>query len=175
MESCAFTGHRPNKFRFGYDETSDECRLLKRRMLGVLSGLYKKGVRRYYVGGALGADMWAGELIAWLKERPDYPGIELILAAPFPQYERKWSEEEKQRLHRLMERCSETLYIGFADLSSTYLERDRYMVDHADCLFAVYDGIGSPHSGTKYTVEYAAGKDIPIWLLDPDTLELKKI
>jgi len=173
MESCAITGHRPQNFR--YEETSEEGRYLKYRMLGVLSGLYKKGVRRFYVGGALGVDMWAGELIAWLKEKPEYPDMELIMACPFPAHESRWTQQEQERLHRLMDRCTKIVAVGFENGSSVYLQRNRYMVDHANCLFAVYDGMGSVHSGTRYTVEYAAAKDVPIWMLDPDTFELKMV
>ena len=173
MKSCAVTGHRPQRFK--YTETSEEGRLLKHRMLGVLSGLYKKGVRRFYVGGALGVDMWVGELLAWLREKPEYPGIELVMALPFENYEKRWEPQEQERLHTLMERCSEVVTVGFMSSPYSYLQRNRYMVDRADCLFAVYDGVRTSHSGTCFTVEYAASKDLPIWMLDPDTLELKTI
>ena len=99
--SCAVTGHRPGRFRFGYQESHEDCRRLKRRMLGIFAELYRRGVRRFYVGGALGVDMWAGELLVWLRRKPAYRELEIILALPFPGHDFCWREEDRQRLHRL--------------------------------------------------------------------------
>ena len=175
MKVCAITGHRPGSFSFGYDETAEECRMLKKRIYDILTALYRTGVRQFYVGGAQGVDMWAGELIVQMMQDPEYVGIKLVLAVPFAHYEQKWRTQDKQRLYRLIELCSETVTVGFVNSSQSYLQRNRYMVDRADCLFAVYDGMRSSHSGTCFTVEYAASQNIPIWMLDPETLELTVI
>ena len=50
------------------------------------------------------------------------------------------------------------------------LERNRYLVDHADYLIAVYDGGGK--GGTAYTVRYAREKKKEIIVIQPDTLEV---
>ena len=71
--ACAVTGHRPSRFKFKYSEDYSLCKKIKRAMLEQFKRLYDEhGVRRYYVGGALGVDMWAGELILRLKEQPGY-------------------------------------------------------------------------------------------------------
>ena len=60
--ACAVTGHRPSRFKFKYSEDYSLCKKIKRAMLEQFKRLYdEQGVRRYYVGGALGVDMWAGE------------------------------------------------------------------------------------------------------------------
>ena len=62
--ACAVTGHRPSRFKFKYSEDYSLCKKIKRAMLEQFKRLYyEHGLRRYYVGGALGVDMWAGELI----------------------------------------------------------------------------------------------------------------
>lgn len=43
----------------------------------------EEGIFRFYVGGALGVDMWAAEQLLYLKEQPGYQDIELIVALPF--------------------------------------------------------------------------------------------
>lgn len=43
------------------------------------------------------------------------------------------------------------------------------MVNHADCLLAVYDNNRSIRSGAEMTVNYAKKKDLPITLIHPDT------
>ena len=52
--------------------------------------LYEKGVRRFLVGGSLGVDQWAGEIILRLKEQPEYSDIELVVVLPFPGHDTQW-------------------------------------------------------------------------------------
>ena len=69
VKSCAITGHRPTRFKFGYKENYTGCKRLKKRLYEQFALLYEKGVRRFYVGGSLGVDMWAGEQVLTLKEQ----------------------------------------------------------------------------------------------------------
>ncbi len=46
-------------------------------------------------------------------------------------------------------------------------KRNRYMVDHAEIVLAVWNG--SP-SGTSQTVWYARETGKPVWIIRPDTL-----
>ena len=77
---CAITGHRPSRFKFKYSEDYALCKKIKASMLEVFRKLHdEKEVRRFYVGGALGVDMWAAEQILRLKEQPGYEDIELVV------------------------------------------------------------------------------------------------
>ena len=61
---CAITGHRPSRFKFKYSEDYALCKKIKANMLEVFRKLHdEKEVRRFYVGGALGVDMW---ILNWL-------------------------------------------------------------------------------------------------------------
>ena len=53
------------------------------------------------------------------------------------------------------------------------LDRNRYMVDHAGILLAVYNG--SYQSGTGMTVRYAQSKKRKIIVIDPITREVSRI
>ena len=63
------------RFKFGYKENYAGCKRLKKRLYEQFALLYEKGVRRFYVGGSLGVDMWAGEQVLTLKEQA---GLSLI-------------------------------------------------------------------------------------------------
>ena len=58
--SCAITSQRPTRFKFKYQEYMTSCKRLKKRLHDVFTELYRRGVRRFYVGGALGVYLWAG-------------------------------------------------------------------------------------------------------------------
>lgn len=40
---CAFTGHRPKKFPWGYDETDARCVVLKKTLSGIIAKLVDAG------------------------------------------------------------------------------------------------------------------------------------
>lgn len=172
--ACAVTGHRPTRFRFKYNEDYSLCKKLKRTMLEQFKKLYdEQGVRRYYVGGALGVDMWAGELILRLKEQPGYEDIELVVVLPFEGHDAKWDERSKRRMDFLRQMCSECVVIGTEDCRESYIKRNCYMVDHADYLVAVYDDDRNLRSGTMQTVRYAERRRLTITFVNPDTATVK--
>ena len=67
--SCAFTGHRPNKFPWRYDETDSRCVALKRAMTEQITALARAGVTDFYSGGADGTDCWASLIVLALREK----------------------------------------------------------------------------------------------------------
>lgn len=44
VKSCAITGHRPTRFKFGYKENYTGCKRLKKRLYEQFALLYEKGV-----------------------------------------------------------------------------------------------------------------------------------
>jgi uncharacterized phage-like protein YoqJ len=65
--ACVFTGHRPTRFSFGYDEKNEKCIRLKLVMAQQIRALIKSGVSTFYTGMALGVDQWAAEIVLDLK------------------------------------------------------------------------------------------------------------
>ena len=121
------------------------------------------------MGGALGVDMWAGELILRLKEQPGYGDIELVVVLPFEGHDAKWDERSKCRMDFLLRMCSDCVVIGKEDCRESYIKRNCYMVDHADYLVAVCDNERTLRSGTMHCVRYARKNDVPVVLIHPDT------
>ena len=71
--ACAITGHRPTRFCFGYNEEDPLCQKLKECLLEQFRILHdEKFVRTFFVGGALGVDMWAGEQLLTLRAQTGY-------------------------------------------------------------------------------------------------------
>lgn len=68
VTACAFTGHRPTRFTFKYDEAHPGCIELKAVLTKQIDFLYRQGVTDFYISRALGADMWAGEAVLSLME-----------------------------------------------------------------------------------------------------------
>lgn len=166
MQTCAFTGHRPQRFSFEYDETGVLCQSIKRQIDIAAQKLYiQKQVRRYLVGGALGVDMWAGEGVLSLMSM--YKDISLCCVIPFPGHNDKWPRASSERLSRIMNKA-DVVYLQERYSADAYAARNRYLVDTADYLIAVYDNNHVAASGTGQTVRYAQCRNKPILLIHPD-------
>lgn len=175
MESCSFTGHRPAHFSFGYEEGHPQCTALKRKLLRTIEALYlQKGITRFFTGCALGADLWAGEAVLFLMKQ--HQDMELICVVPFAGQEKQWSAEQQGRYFRLLNRCTRVITLApdlaGRKMADCYFQRNQYLVDHSDLLFAVYDMEFKGRSGTGHTVRYARSQGKPVLLLHPEKLKL---
>ncbi len=132
-------------------------------------------MRHVYVGGVLGVDMWAGEIALRLKETPGYGDLQLHTILPFTGHDARWDARSRERLAFLIRHSAECVTVGEGDSRESYLARNRYMVDRADVLLAVYDNERNLRSGTMYTVNYARKKSIPIVLIHPDTARITSV
>lgn len=168
-QSCAITGHRPTRFKFGYKENMTGCKRLKKRLRDQFALLYEQGVRRFYVGGALGVDLWAGEILLRLKELPEYRDLELRIVLPGEGHDVDWDDRSRKRMAFLIRHSTETVIAGSGPYPEDYRRRNEYMVDRADVLVAVYDNDRAIRSGTGMTVNYAQKKKTPIIFIHPDT------
>lgn len=168
MLTCAITGHRPTRFKWKYKENHNGCKRLKKRLHDQIVLLYEKGFRRFYVGGAMGVDMWAAEILLRLKEQPEYPDIQLIVALPFRSHDKDWDDWHQKR-SRFIQAHAEVVVVWEHPGPEGYKKRNYYMVDYADALLAVYDNDRTIRSGTGMTVNYARKKGLPVICIHPDT------
>lgn len=165
MLSCAFTGHRPKSFPWGYDETARDCVLLKEVLSEQIRAMTDRGVMDYLSGMALGVDLWCAEIVLSLRE--ENPKVQLHCILPCEGQEDKWPPSEKERYHSILKRANYVVHVNREYHSGCMLERNRYLVDHSSFLLAVYNG--TQRSGTGATVNYAKRKGRATIIIDPLT------
>lgn len=161
--TCCFTGHRPEKLPWGWDETDPRCEALKGRIAAEVGRAYGRGYRHFICGMANGADFYFCEAVLALRNRC----ADVILEAAIPCEEQaaRWTEADRDRYFLLVEACDlETLVQHNYD-RGCMLRRNRYMVDHASLLIAAFDGM---LGGTMYTITYAMRRDLEVVTLDVD-------
>lgn len=149
--TCAITGHRPMKFSFGYDEEDEKCKLLKLAMAVQINAVIESHISVFYTGMAQGVDQWGAEIVLAMKRQ--YPHARLIAVLPCETQANKWLPEQRERYFNTLAECDDVITLNTHYTPQCMLERNRYMVDHADYLLAVYDSGGK--GGTAYTVHYA--------------------
>lgn len=162
MVTCAFTGYRPEKMP--YNEEHPACDSLKRHIRQEALRLIKDGVTVFISGMARGVDIWAAEIVLELKQSMPERSIELWAAVPYEGQADSWQIAEQTRYQRILAAADRVECICRKYERDCFFVRNRYMVDHAAHLIAVYDG---KSGGTQYTIKYAIQKGLQITIISP--------
>lgn len=157
QESCCFTGHRPGKLPWRYNEQDPRCLDLKRRIADAVETAYEQGFRHFLCGMAQGCDLYFCESVLALRKR--FSDVTVEAAIPCPTQPDSWPADQRERYRRLVAACDFETVVSSVYSSSCMQRRDRYMVDHAALLIAAFDGSAG---GTRYTVEYAMRRGLDI-------------
>lgn len=157
QESCCFTGHRPGKLPWRYDESDPRCEELKRRITDAVEAAHAEGYRHFLCGMAQGCDLYFCECVLALRER--CPEVTVEAAIPCPTQADTWPEPQRERYRRLVAACDFETMVSARYTPSCMQRRDRYMVDHSSLLIAAFDGTPG---GTRYTMEYAMRRGISV-------------
>lgn len=160
MTVC-FSGYRPEKLPWGYDEDDPRCAALKERLRQAVTDACEQGYRHFICGMARGVDTYCGEIT--LALRAQYPEITLEATIPCPSQPEGWTPEQQARWQALVERCDYETMVQDHYSVGCMQRRNRYMVDHARRLIAVFDG---QEGGTRRTVEYAMRRGLEIVYVD---------
>ena len=170
MKICAFTGHRPQHLPFGMNENDERCIKLKEELKEQIINLIEaENVTHFITGMALGVDLYAAEIVLDLKAR--YPSITLESAIPCETQAVKWSAAQRERYYDIAAQCDKETMLQCHYSPDCMDKRNRYMVDHADYILAVWNGCPS---GTGNTVRYAHKKGKSIIVINPDSLDVTR-
>ncbi|MBQ9349316.1 MAG: DUF1273 family protein [Oscillibacter sp.] len=161
QESCCFTGHRPDKLPWRYNETDPRCMALKERITNAVEAACREGYRHFLCGMAAGCDLYFCEAV--LNLRQIRPEVTVEAAIPCPTQADDWPSEQRRRYERLVAACDYQTMVSQVYTPQCMLRRDRYMVDHAALLIAAFNGTPG---GTRYTLEYAMRRGLEIVDLD---------
>jgi len=121
--ACAFTGHRPMRYRFGYDEEHEACVQLKEALAEQIATLIGVGINTFYSGMALGVDQWAASIV--LDMRATQPKVRLIAVLPCETQADKWSAEHRERYFDTLAECDDVITINTHYTSTCVFERNR--------------------------------------------------
>ena len=135
----------------------------------IVALIENEGVTHFITGMALGVDMYAAEIVLHLKSK--YPHITLESAIPCETQAIKWSVASRERYYNIAAKCDKETMLQREYTSDCMDKRNRYMVDHADYILAVWNGCPS---GTGNTVRYAHKKGKSIIVINPVSLDVTR-
>ena len=166
-KSCAFTGHRPHKFPWRYNEADSRCVALKSAMTAQITKMVEGGVTDFYSGGADGVDSWASLIVLELRQKN--PALKLHLILPHEGQADRWSEPAQERYRLILDQADSIEYVSHEYYDGCMIDRNHRLVEASEVLLAVYNG--ERRGGTAATVRYARKMSRQIVILDPISLK----
>lgn len=161
--TCSFTGHRPKNFPWKYDETAPGCILLKEVLFEQVKTLADRGITIFLSGMAQGTDLWGARSVLALKAKN--PAVKLHCVLPCEGQERSWSSAMQEQYRSILRRADQITYVSQEYSNDCMMKRNRYLVDNAAVLLAIYNG--NYRSGTGMTVRYAQKQGRELFIIDP--------
>ena len=159
--TCCFTGHRPNKLPWGYNEKGIRFFLFKNRLRKAIKESIKNGYNYFISGMALGSDMLCAEIVLNLKKK--HPNIMLECAIPCINQTERWLKDSVDRYNTIMSKADKVTYVSNKPYFNGCMQiRNKYMIDNSSLLIAVYNGSSG---GTKQTIELAQKNQMKIKLI----------
>ena len=146
---CCFTGHR----QLPLDRLDRLLELMNRAVRIV----YRRGVREFRAGGALGFDTLAALCVLDLKE--EYNDVRLTLYLPCKDQADRWSERDRMIYADILSRADRVIYTSERYHSGCMHARNRALVDGSDICIAL---CSEQTGGSAYTVQYASAKGVPV-------------
>ena len=131
-EACAFTGHRPQKLPFGFNEEDPR---------------------------------YAAEITLALRQK--YPSIFLECVIPCETQTARWNPVWKKRYDHILAECNKKTVLQQLYTPDCMDRRNRYMVDRANYIIAVWNGRAG---GTQNTVLYAQNLGKRVSIINPNSL-----
>ena len=120
--ACSFTGHRPQKFPWRYNEGDPACVALKETLADQITRLYETGYTEFLTGMALGVDLWAAQIVLDLRRKKrglgifgldrknDAPKLHCIL--PCEGQEDKWPRSSQERYRDILKQADSIVYVS---------------------------------------------------------------
>lgn len=147
---CCCTGHRPKGFPWKYGIDKEKQTLYEKELYERLERyITVNGITAFISGMALGADMDFAATVLLLREK--YPYIRLHCAIPCRDQTRLWKEPYISLYNNILRQADSSVILSESYTRTCMLERNRYMVDKSDYVFAIWNG--ERKGGTWYTME----------------------
>lgn len=151
-ETVCFTGHRTEKFLNNIFLSKEVTINSIKTLLALMTAdAYDRGARYFITGMANGIDLWAGELLLYMK--CFLPDVHIIAAVPHPNHERRFYANEKELLYRIGDEADAVICVSPSYTKWCFLKRNDYMLENSGAVLGV---IHTDEGGTAYTLKKAS-------------------
>lgn len=143
-QTCFFSGHRNlpgGRKREIIEAVAEDS----------IRNAYRRGVRRFLCGGALGFDTLAAQLVLYWKSRA-WKDAQLHLILPHRGQELRWSPANQMKYQEILEEADHVEFLQEDYTPGCMFRRNRAMVDRSSQGIFYYDG--RQGGGAAWTYRY---------------------
>lgn len=156
-KTVCFTGHRTQKF---LDNVQIPEKIIinsiKTLLTLMTADAYNRGARYFLTGMAYGVDLWAGELLLYMKQF--LPDLHIIAVVPHQYHENYFYGREKELLYKISDSSDAVVCTAETPSKWCFIKRNDYMLEHSSTVLGI---LHVNEGGTLYTLKKAAKKQIP--------------
>lgn len=122
-----------------FNENDPRVKVIKNVLKKELTALIENGLEWVMISGALGTEVWAGQIVSELKQ--EYPEIQLALIFPFENFGSNWKEQNQLLLSELRQKAD---YVNAVSHQSYQNPRQfknhiSFLLNHTDGALVIYD------------------------------------
>lgn len=160
--TVCFTGHRKEKFLDTplHSEKVTLC-AVKTLLTLMTADAYDRGARYFITGMAKGVDLWAGEILLYMKRF--LSDVHIIAAVPQPDHEKSFYGSERKLLFDIAYAADAAICTSPCYTKWCFHKRNDYMLAHSSALLGV---LHTNAGGTAYTIGKAKKLHIPHRIID---------
>ncbi|MFT9116348.1 MAG: SLOG family protein [Sporolactobacillus sp.] len=170
-KSCCFSGCRPFRFSFGYDEENEKCIQLKEELKREIVRLIHQGVDTFYTGMSQGTDIWCAQIVLELKRQEPQTDLHLIAVVPYEGQADRWSVEYRERYFNILAECDDVINLQTHYSTDCFKKRNEYLITYSSHLIAVCD---ERKSETRSMMELAVKQGLEVVVIHPETLRRQR-
>ena len=146
---CCFTGHRIIE--------DDEMLRLPSALGEVIDELYKRGVREFRAGGAIGFDTIAALKV--ISFRVTHPDVRLVLMLPCRDQDSRWPAYDREIYSYVLSCADSVIYTDNVYVSGCMHRRNRALVRGSHFCVAY---VNQTDGGSAYTMELASREGLEV-------------
>lgn len=162
-KTCCFTGYRPQKCPWGFNEKDKRCLIVKKITNQTIIDAINNGFNTFITGMALGFDMICAEIVLKLKKK--YKNIKIFAALPCENQDKLWNKKQKLRYKKILKKIDKIIYTSTEySGAECMIKRNHFMVENSSMIIALFDG---KSGGTEKTVKYAKKQGLDIVIINP--------
>lgn len=160
--TVCFTGHRTEKYLDAPLHSEKVTMHAIKTLLTLMTmDAYNRKARYFITGMARGADLWAGEILLYMKQF--LPDVHIIAAVPHPDHEKNFYGDDKKLLYNIAEASDAVICTSEGYTKWCFHKRNDYMLAHSSALLGV---VHQNSGGTVYTINKAGKMHLPRRILN---------
>lgn len=138
VKRLVITGYRSYELGI-FQENDPKIAIIKKVLTSQIKQFIEEGYQWFLIGGALGVEIWAGQVLIELKK--EYAEVNLGIIFPYQDFGHKWNEKNKNQLADLLKDADFVDSVSHSTYQNKtqFQNHTRFLLSHSDGCFLIYD------------------------------------